>query len=258
MILAILQARVSSTRLPGKVLKPILGAPMILRQLERVKQAKNIDKLLVATSNEQSDDELAQVCCENNIECFRGSLNDVLDRFYQAAKPYKPSHVVRLTGDCPLADPVVIDKVIRVHLTGRYDYTSNTVEPTYPDGLDVEIFKFACLERVWREAQTPSEREHVTLFFYTHPELFSIGSVKNDVNLADLRWTVDKAEDFTLVNHIYEQLYPVNPFFATSDILKYLHTNQGIKSINSKFKRNEGMKQNLRQDNMAKVLEKRC
>jgi len=164
MILAILQARVSSTRLPGKVLKPILGMPMLLRQIERVKQAKLIEQLLVATSDDKSDDPIEQLCRENDIACFRGSLDDVLDRFYQAAKPYQPDHIVRLTGDCPLIDPQLIDEVVVFCLSGDYDYVSNAFEPTYPDGLDVEVFRFPCLQQAWEEAELPSEREHVTLF----------------------------------------------------------------------------------------------
>jgi spore coat polysaccharide biosynthesis protein SpsF len=151
-IAAILQARVSSTRLPGKVLKPILGVPMILRQIERVRRAKKIDQFIVATSNDRTDDPLADICSNTNIECFRGSLEDVLDRFYHAAKPLNPEHIVRLTGDCPLADPQLIDQLILFHLQGGYDYSSNTVETTYPDGLDVEIFRFSCLELAWKEA----------------------------------------------------------------------------------------------------------
>ena len=195
-VLAILQARVSSTRLPRKVLKPILGVPMILRQIERIKRANCIDKLVVATSTDSSDDELFELCQHHEIVCLRGSLNDVLDRFYQVAILYNPAHVVRLTGDCPLADPRIIDEVIQRHLTGQYDYTSNTIEPTYPDGLDIEIFRLACLERAWQEACLPSQREHVTLFINQHAELFNRGSVKNIEDLSKLRWTVDELEDF--------------------------------------------------------------
>ncbi len=248
MILAVLQARTSSSRLPGKVLKPILGMPMLLRQIERINRAKKIDKLIVATSNHESDDKLAEVCFENNIECFRGSLNDVLDRFYQAAKLYEPEHLVRLTGDCPLADPAVIDRVITTHVAGNYDYTSNTIEPTYPDGLDVEVFRTSCLDYAWREATLSSQREHVTLFIYQHPELFSLGSVKHAEDLSSLRWTVDEPSDFILVNHIYENLYPHDPAFTTDSILEYLQCHEQLKNINSQFRRNEGLEKSLQKD----------
>jgi len=146
MILAILQARTSSSRLPGKVLKPILGKPMLLLQIERVRRARKIDKLVVATSNDPSDDGIEALCKQHGIDCFRGSLNDVLDRFYRAALTYNPEHIVRLTGDCPLIDPELVDSIIDMHLEGNYDYTSNAIQMTFPDGLDVEILTIKVLK----------------------------------------------------------------------------------------------------------------
>ncbi|MCL6557416.1 MAG: glycosyltransferase family protein [Firmicutes bacterium] len=248
MILAILQARVSSTRLPGKVLKPILGEPMLIRQIERVRRARRVDYLLVATSVDPSDDPIEKLCKENNVDCFRGNLDDVLDRFYKASRQFLPEHVVRLTGDCPLADPRLIDEIILHHLNGNYDYTSNTLEPTYPDGLDVEIFRFSCLEQAWREAFLPSQREHVTPFIYQHPDRFKIAGVKNSTNLAALRWTVDEPEDFALVSKIYEALYPSNPGFTTEDILSFLKEHPELLTLNSSYERNEGYQKSLRKD----------
>lgn len=248
MILAILQARVSSSRLPGKVLKDILGAPMLLRQIERVKRAEKIDKLVIATSTESSDNPLENLCSENGMSCFRGSLNDVLDRFYKAALPFKPEHVVRLTGDCPLADPVLIDRLIQYHLDGRFDYSSNCVEPTWPDGLDAEIFRFSCLEEAWCEATLSSQREHVTPFIRQQEERYRIGSIKNGVNLSMLRWTVDEPEDFELVTQIYASLYPSNPAFTTADILDLLKKKIGLQDINARYKRNEGYAASLLKD----------
>ncbi|MDA8226440.1 MAG: glycosyltransferase family protein [Desulfitobacterium hafniense] len=248
MILAILQARVSSTRLPGKVLKPIMGVPMLLRQTERIGRAKNINKMIVATSREQGDDVLEQLCLANGIYCFRGSLSDVLERFYQAAKVFNPSHVVRLTGDCPLVDPELIDKVIDYHVQGNYDYSSNVVEPTYPDGLDVEVMRFSVLECMVKEAVLHYQREHVTQYVLQNPTLFSIGSVKDAVDLSALRWTVDEPEDFTLIKHIYENLYPQNPAFTTKDILQYLKEHPEFITANTMFKRNEGLAKSLLQD----------
>ena len=248
MVLAILQARVSSTRLPGKVLKPILGQPMILRQFERIKRAKKINHFLVATSIDQTDDQLADLCAENGIPCFRGNLEDVLDRFYQAAKPFSPEHVVRLTGDCPLADPQLIDEVISFYRQGDFDYVSNTVEPTYPDGLDVEVFKFDCLKQAWEEARLPSQREHVTPFIHQQPAKFKIGCFKNSVDLSFLRWTVDEPLDFELVTKIYEALYLRNPGFTTKDILAFLDEYPDLKFINTHFQRNEGLLKSFRED----------
>jgi spore coat polysaccharide biosynthesis protein SpsF len=239
-IAAILQARVSSKRLPGKVLKPILGVPMLSRQIERIQRAKLIDKFIVATSNDPTDDSLADLCSKTNIACFRGSLNDVLDRFYRAATLLNPGHVVRLTGDCPLADSQLIDEMILFHLEGGYDYSSNTVETTYPDGLDVEIFRFSCLELAWKEATLPSQREHVTPFINKQPDRFKIGSLKNSIDLSHLRWTVDEPLDFKFVTRIYEALYSQNASFTTADILALLDDNPELKTLNMHYEYNEG------------------
>jgi spore coat polysaccharide biosynthesis protein SpsF len=248
MILAILQARVSSTRLPGKVLKPILGRPMLLLQIERVRRAQGFDKLLVATSTDPSDDAIQSLCRKNGVDCTRGSLRDVLDRFYQAALPFKPKHVVRLTGDCPLADPEVIDRVIDVHLKGSFDYTSNALEPTYPDGLDVEVVRFASLAQAWREATLPSHREHVTLYVHQHPERFRIENVRSEQDLSALRWTVDEPADLEVVKRIYEGLYPKNPEFTTRDILSFLDRHADLKVLNTAHRRNEGLARSLAED----------
>ncbi len=248
MILAILQARVSSTRLPGKVLKPILGQPMLLQQIGRVRRATRIDRLVVATSLDIFDDPIEQLCRENNLECFRGSLEDVLDRLYQAAKPFRPDHVVRLTGDCPLSDPDLIDQIVEYHLKNQFDYTSNAIQPTYPDGLDMEIFRFSCLETAWKEAVLPSQREHVTPFIHQQPDRFKIGHFKGPVDLSMLRWTVDEPADFDLVTRIYEAIYPGNPNFTTADILAFLDRNPALKTVNTHHERNEGLQKSLRAD----------
>lgn len=248
MILAILQARASSSRLPEKVLKPILGVPMLKRQIERVQRAKLIDKLLIATSDDVTDDSIEQLCQQSSRECFRGNLDDVLDRFYQAAKPIAPEHVVRLTGDCPLADPYLIDEVIQFHISENFDYTSNTIEPTYPDGLDVEIFRFACLEQAWREAELPSQREHVTPYIHQQPKRFRIGIYKNNIDLSHLRWTVDEAMDFELVKTIYEALYPYKAEFTSQDILYFLNKHPELTILNRCYERNEGFQKCLLKD----------
>lgn len=248
MILAILQARVSSTRLPGKVLKNILRRPMLARQIERLKRSTAIDLLLVATSDEPSDAPLENLCSEQGISYFRGNLDDVLDRFYNAAKIYAPDHVVRLTGDCPLADPGLIDSVIAYHLDGEFDYSSNALEPTFPDGLDVEIFRFSCLEAAWKEARLSSQREHVTPFIYQQPDRFRIGSYKQADNLSHLRWTVDEPADFDFVARVYEALYPVNPAFTTADVLGLLAGHKELLDMNAGYKRNEGYTTSLLKD----------
>lgn len=248
MILAVLQARSTSSRLPGKVLKPILGKPMLERQIERILRASMIDKLVVATSNDPSDEVLAQLCGKIGVDCFRGSLDDVLDRFFLAARQHKPDYVVRLTGDCPLADPAVIDAVIRFAVNGDYDYASNTLQPTYPDGLDVEVCKFAKLEQVWRTATMKSQREHVTPYFYQNPHLFKLGNMTRQPDLSALRWTVDTADDFALITSVFEALYPKNPAFGTDEVLAYLNSNPELSKLNASHSRNEGYQKSLAED----------
>ena len=239
-ILAILQARMSSRRLPGKVLKPILGEPMLARQIERIRRAKTIDRLVVATSNDRSDDPIADLCARFGVDCFRGSLADVLDRFCMAANRYSPEQVVRLTGDCPLIDSAVIDAVVRFHLAGGYDYSSNTIHPTFPDGLDVEICRYACLVEAGSEATTPFQREHVTPFFYRQPGRYRLGDFRRSPDLSGLRWTVDNPEDYEVVCRVYAALYPSNPNFALDDILALFENNPDLAKINAGYRRNEG------------------
>ncbi len=249
-VMALLQARSSSTRLPGKVLKPLLGEPMILRQIERLRRARNIDRLMVVTSDSPSDDELAARCVEAGVEVFRGSLDDVLDRFYSAVKDIRPQHVVRLTADCPLADPEVIDAVIDFHRDGDYDYASNVLEPTYPDGLDAEVFRFSVLETIWQEASLASQREHVTSFIYQHPERFKLGCLKRDSDLSALRWTVDEPSDLEFVTAVYAALYRDNPEFLMADVLRLLVQQPELIEINAGQLRNAGYVKSLVQDEL--------
>jgi spore coat polysaccharide biosynthesis protein SpsF len=248
MILAILQARVSSTRLPGKVLKTIVGKPMVLHQLERLRRVRSFDKLVVATSTEESDLPLVELCRREKIECYAGSLDDVLDRFYQTAQKLNPDTIVRLTGDCPLTDPELIDEVIQFHMDGGYDHSSNSVEPTFPNGLDVSVFKYTCLEQAWNEATLPSDREHVDTFIWKQPGRFKIGHYKETEDRSHFRWTVDEPEDFELITRIYEALYPQNRNFTTDDILHLLDKNPDWIKINAQFERNEGYRKSLKND----------
>lgn len=248
MVTAFLQARMSSTRLPGKVLRPVLGVPMLGRQIERLRRSRRMDQLVVVTSRDASDDRLARFCESIDVECFRGSLMDVLDRYYQAALCYRPDHIVRLTGDCPLADPELVDEVIGFHLGGGYDYSSNTIEPTFPDGLDVEVFRYAALERAWKEAVLPSHREHVTIFLYSHPELFRLGNYRGESDLHQLRWTVDEPDDLRRVRTIYRQLYPKNPNFGSSEIHALVSRRAKLFEWNDLPARNEGLLKSCLQD----------
>ncbi|MBN9088902.1 MAG: aldo/keto reductase [Reyranella sp.] len=232
-VLAVLQARMSSTRLPGKVLKPILGRPMLGRHIDRLKRSRMIDRLVVATSVDPSDDPIAAFCAAEGIGCHRGSLHDVLARYEGAARDNDPvDHIVRLTGDCPLADPEVIDRTIEMHVAGQYDYSSNTNPPTYPDGLDTEVMTREALRLMAVEAATAHQREHVTSFLYTQPERFRLGKLHNDTDQSLMRWTVDTPDDFHMVDAVYRELLPVNERFGSADILALLERRPDIAAIN--------------------------
>jgi spore coat polysaccharide biosynthesis protein SpsF len=249
-IVAIVQARTSSNRLPGKVLLDIMGKPMLERQIERLGRAETISKLVLATSDQQDDNALETLCKNIGLACFRGKLDDVLDRFYQCAAQYSPDHVVRLTGDCPLADPTIIDQTIRYHLDGDYDYTSNVLTPTWPDGMDVEVMRLQCLSDAFNEARLPSEREHVTSFIYSNPNRYRLGSVTQKQNLSALRLTVDEMQDFELIKKIYEHLYPTNPEFLLGDVLDLINRKPELQTLNQQFTRNEGMLRSLQKDSV--------
>ncbi len=233
MIAAVLQARMSSSRLPGKVLKPILGQPMICRQLERIQQATSLDSIIVATSSEPVDDPIVKAVAPLNIRCFRGSLDDVLDRFFRAAESSSADHIVRLTADCPLVDSRILDDVVETHLAESRDYTSNFLERRYPDGLDVEIATFRSLEQAWRESTLTADREHVTPFIYRQPGRFSLGSVRCDRDLAAQRWTVDHPEDLEFVTKVFEALYPESTNFSMWNVMELLERRPELEQINA-------------------------
>ena len=224
MILAILQARMSSTRLPGKVLKPLAGAPMVLRQIERLRRSRRLDRLVVATSTEPSDDALADVLAGADVEVFRGPLDDVLARFLGALDASPAEHVVRLTADCPLADPESVDATVALHLESGADYTSNTPQThAWPKGLDVEVITAEALRQAAADASTPEEREHVTWGVWTHPERWRIAWLQSaNADDGDIRWTVDTLEDYAFAAAVYEALYPKDPAFTSADVRAFL------------------------------------
>lgn len=218
--LAILQARMSSSRLPGKVMAPLLGEPMIGRQVERLRRAKRIDKLMVATSVDPSDDSLAAYCESLGLSVFRGPLDDVLER-YRAALAMHPdaNAVVRLTADCPLTDPALVDQVIEHHHAAGADYTSNTLGTrTYPHGLDTEVIRPDALFDAAARASDPYEREHVTPYIYRRSETYRLAGVARHESRATLRWTVDFPQDLAFVREVYAKLYPFNPEFDSDAV----------------------------------------
>ena len=230
-ILAIVQARMGSSRLPGKALKDIQGRSMLARVVRRAQRSSLIDRLIVATTDKEADDAIASECKVLGVSVFRGSEDDVLDRYYQAAKAFSAEAVVRITSDCPLIDPDVIDRVVRVFLDNRPDYASNTIENTYPRGLDVEVFTFSALEKAWRNASRDFERVHVTPYIYLHPELFRKLSVTGEKNLSFYRWTVDTAEDLALVRAIYEKMGG-DDHFSWRDVLELFEREPCLAELN--------------------------
>jgi len=251
-ILVLLQARMSSTRLPKKVLKDILGKPMLLYEIERIRAMVHPIKVILATTVNKADDVLADFARKIKLDFYRGSEDDVLDRFYQAAKKYRGDVIIRITGDCPLIDPAVIDKVLDVFLEGEFDYVANTHPPTYPDGLDTEVFSFAGLERTWKEAKKKSEREHVTPYFYNNPDEFKIFNVENEEDLSKYRLTVDEQEDFDLISKIIEQFNDRWTEFSTNEVIAFMQQNEDLSDVNKQYQRDEGYKKSLLEDQIMK------
>jgi spore coat polysaccharide biosynthesis protein SpsF len=234
MILAVLQARMSSSRLPGKVLMPLAGAPMIVRQIQRVERARRIDALVVATSDDPSDDPLAKAVRREGIAVFRGPLDDVQGRFLGALDEHdkngRPAdHLVRLTGDCPLADPDVIDATIDRVLSAGADYGSNTPpHRTYPKGLDVEVMTTAAFRAAAARATTPEEHEHVTWTLHRRPDLYRQAFLSQGPDEGEVRWTVDFPHDYAFVAAVYDGLYPANNAFTSDDVRAFVRGRQDL------------------------------
>jgi len=223
LILAILQARLNSTRLPGKVLLPLAGAPLILRMVERVRRARRIDRLVVATGDQASDDPLAQVLEDAGVDVFRGPLDDVLARFIGALDAFPADHVVRLTGDCPLIDPELIDATIALHLETGADYAQNRlVDRGFPKGQDVEVITARALRRASAAAMTREEREHVTWGVWNHPELYRVVRLEPPTDEGHVRWTVDRPDDYDFVAAVYDALYSGDPAFSSDDVRAFV------------------------------------
>ena len=236
----------SSSRLQGKVLMPLVGKPVLGHIVERLSYCKMIDKIVVATSNEVDDDLVADYCSNNNLDCYRGSLEDVLDRYYQTAKLYQADPIVRITGDCPVIDPIVVDAVITGYLSGKYD--SYGLGGEFPDGLDCTVFSFSAIEKAWREAKLKSEREHVGPYIENNPSLFRNGMLDLFQGLSKLRWTLDELKDYELLKKIFDNLYRSNSPFLTHEILQFIQKNPDLLAINSKIIRNEGYLKSLQED----------
>lgn len=235
MVICIMQTRMGSTRLPGKVLKKICGKTVLEHDIDRLKRVKNIDEIIVATTTLQKDDVIVDEANRLGIKYYRGSENDVLSRYYYAAKENNSDVVVRVTSDCPLIDSKVTEDIIQYYLDSKYkyDYVSNTIERTYPRGLDTEVFSFKVLEKAFNEAESLRDREHVTPYIWSNPSLFRLFQYKSETDYSDLRWTLDTKEDLELITRIYNYLnLEKGNNFNMSDILKLYGKYAELKNIN--------------------------
>ncbi|MGA9294456.1 MAG: glycosyltransferase family protein [Ignavibacteriaceae bacterium] len=239
-VTTVIQARMSSSRLPGKVLLPLAGKPLLVRMIERVKASEHCGRVVVATTYLNDDDPIVDLCKKNSISFYRGHPDDLLDRHLNVGKKYNSNAVVKIPSDCPLIDPAVIDKVIKHYLDNytSLDYVSNLHPPTYPDGNDVEIFSLECLEKAWEEAGKELEREHTTPYFWENPDKFKIGNVTWEAGLdysMSHRFTIDYEEDYNFIASIYNELYDENKTFSLYDILSLLDEKPELSKINEKY-----------------------
>lgn len=247
-VYALLQARSDSSRLPEKVLKTIIEKPMIIHQLERTSRAKLIDKLILVTSDQTSDDQLAQLIQDNNYTLFRGDKENVLKRFYDALSPYNLKDtdiVVRLTGDCPLHDFSIIDEAIKEFKNKKCDYLANCIEPIYPDGFDVEVFNYKALKKAYKNATKPSQLEHVTPYIREDKALKIKNLEKKPIH-NNWRLTVDENEDFKLINNIYNHFNSNK--FTFQELISFLENSCYLLKINSHINRNEGYIKSLEKE----------
>lgn len=238
-IVAVIQTRMGASRLPGKVLMNIAGRPMFWHVVNRLQYSKIISKVVIATTTNKRDDLIEKFCRKEGIDCYRGSEDDVLDRYYQASIFYKADAIVRITSDCPLIDPTVSERVISTYLKNinKIDGSSNVINRTYPRGLDTEVISFSTLERIWNEGKEDYQREHVTVYAYEHPSLFNLQSVENNSNLSDLRWTVDEEDDLKFVREIYKRLYhKEKDVFLMDDVIEVLKREPQLLKINKYVK----------------------
>ncbi len=235
-VICMIQARMDSQRFPGKVLKEINGIPIISLIVKRVSNAKNISKIIVVTSDSNEDDILCEYLKNEKIEFFRGNKNNVLSRFYQAAKKFNADFIIRLTGDNPFVDSDIVNQIVSECLKGKYDYVSNDLERTFPFGLDVEILRFNTLEKISEKTSNPAELEHVTLFIRNNPQLFSIKNISAPVNLRHPEWrlTIDEFDDLKLIQKIVD--ISSDPFLSYERIVDILQRNPDLVSINKNIR----------------------
>ena len=249
----IIQARMGSTRLPGKVMSLISGKPMLQHLIDRVRRCEEVDEIVVATTEMERDRPVRDLAGSSGVRVFSGSEDDVLDRYYQAAKANEAETIVRVTSDCPLIDPFLVDRIVRhfVNNADKFDYVSMGRPNRYPNGLDTEVFSFSALERAWVEAELGSEREHVTPYIWKNEKLFRIGAVPSDRNLSHMRWSVDEQRDLEFVRQVYTHLYEDGKVFTMEDVLALLDRVPELARINEGIPRDAGYQRSLKQDAAA-------
>tara|TARA_B100001540_G_scaffold270437_1_gene253647 strand:- start:1222 stop:1986 length:765 start_codon:yes stop_codon:yes gene_type:complete len=247
MLDCIIQARMGSSRLPGKIMMKIDSNQNVLDSIiSQLQHSKLINRIIIATTTKNEDDVIEKYCLENSIKIFRGDELDVLDRYFQCAKKFNSKNIVRITADCPLIDPQIVDKVISKYRSGNYDYFTNVLNRTFPIGTDVEVFSFKILNDVWDNAKLPSEREHVTLFIRNNKLKCKIGNFKNKTNLKYIRITLDRQEDLELLREIKKKLKQ-NPILI-NDIVKLMNKKPELLRINQNISNNEGILKSLKTD----------
>ena len=250
-VVAIIQARMGSTRLPGKVLLPLAGKPVLDHVVTRIKHCSTVNKIVVATSLDSSDDIIDRWCRDNAVNCYRGSLHDVLDRYYHAAVLNGANIIVRITADCPAIDPTIVDKVVQGFIDGGYEFFGLSGE--FPDGLDCTVFSFEAIEQAYKNASLLSEREHVGPFIEKNPQLFKSGKMELFSGLGHFRWTLDEPQDLLFLQQIFSRLYSDNHVFLAEDILALLRREPGLLAINANIIRNEGYLKSVQADNESNL-----
>ncbi len=233
-VVTVVQARTGSTRLPGKVLRPVLGKPVLALMMERVLRSATAGTVIVATTHDPTDDAIVELCRQEGWRSFRGSTDDVLDRHFQAAVRFGADIVVKIPSDCPLIDPAIIDTVLDRAIGSGADFVSNLHPPTWPDGNDVEAMTMDALTTAWREATRELEREHTTPFLWEQPDRFTVENVAWDRDLSmSHRWVLDYPEDLQFISAVFEALYPTKPDFGVADILALLEEQPTLSEINA-------------------------
>lgn len=253
MIVGIIAARMASTRLPGKVMLTICGKTILEHMVDRVTHSRTLDKVLIATSTDESDDVIEALCRRTGIECIRGPNEDLLSRYKMVCDAVGADIIAKMGADSPLIDPSIIDKVVKIFVNNDYDYVSNygPFPRTYPEGIALDVYTSKTLDEVYNEAKKPSEREHISPFIWMRPERYRIYRVDCEKDLLKYRLCLDYKEDYYVIKSVFEGLYPQNPFFTMEEIIEWLDAHPDILKINSHIKPYEGLLKSLEQDKLG-------